>query len=148
MKPTQTFLDRLTEEAAIVYDGGFGAELFQRGVQLTNSSLANETNPDEVVAVHKDYINAGSEVIGTNTFVASSLHMEMAGKNAAEAEEVTRLACEHAAAAVADFEQQVPAGPDMVGRLMCDSAIPVQSVRAAVERQPRLVIADLRLKAV
>ena len=107
MKPTQTFLDRLTEEAAIVYDGGFGAELFQRGVQLTNSSLANETNPDEVVAVHKDYINAGSEVIGTNTFVASSLHMEMAGKNAAEAEEVTRLACEHAAAAVADFEQPV-----------------------------------------
>jgi 5-methyltetrahydrofolate--homocysteine methyltransferase len=96
----KTLLERLEDPRPMIYDGGFGAELFARGVQLTNSTLANESHPDDVVGVHTAFIEAGAEAIGTNTFVASSLHMDMAGKNGDEAEAILRLAVEHARTAV------------------------------------------------
>ena len=95
-----TFLERLADPTPLVYDGAFGSELFARGVELTNSALANESHPDMVVEVHQTYIEAGANVIGTNTFVASPLHLEMAGKDAAEAEDLVRLAMQHARTAV------------------------------------------------
>ncbi len=74
----ETFIERLQRPEPIVYDGGFGTELFTRGVELTNSSLACERNPDEVIDIHRAYLKSGAELIHTNTFVASSLHLEMA----------------------------------------------------------------------
>lgn len=97
MKP---FLERLSENRPMVYDGGFGSQLFERGVRLTNSALANASHPADVVAVHRTYIEAGADAIGTNTFVASPLHLEMAGADAAEAGRLARLAVEHARAAI------------------------------------------------
>ncbi len=96
----KSFLERLEDPRPILYDGGFGSQLFARGVELTNSTLANESHPDDVAAVHLSYIEAGAEVIGTNTFVASPLHLEMAGKEGAEADRIVRLAVRHAKEAV------------------------------------------------
>ena len=97
MKP---FLDRLAEDRPLLYDGGFGTELFARGIELANSALANELYPDIVRDIHFDYIEAGSEAIGTNTFVASYPHLEMAGKEASESDGLIRLSVEHARAAI------------------------------------------------
>ena len=97
MKP---FLERITEERPILFDGGFGTELFARGIELTNSALANELCPDIVRDIHYDYIEAGSEAIATNTFVASFPHLEMAGKNASESDGLIKLSVEHARAAI------------------------------------------------
>ena len=69
----------------MLYDGGFGSQLFERGIELTNSTLANEEHPDAVVDIHRAYIEAGVDAIGGNTFVASELHLEMAGKDPAAA---------------------------------------------------------------
>ena len=96
----KTFQERLKSNKPILYDGGFGSQLFARGIELANSALANELHPAAVVDVHSDYINAGAEAIGTNTFVASPLHLEMAGQNASDAQRLTRLAVQHAKAAV------------------------------------------------
>jgi len=63
----------------MLYDGAFGTRLFARGVELPNSALANKAHPDAVVEVHAEYIEAGSDLIETNTFVSSPLHLEMAG---------------------------------------------------------------------
>ena len=79
------FLDRLADPRPLIYDGGFGSQLFARQIELTNSTLANEEHPNAVVDIHKDYIAAGADLIGTNTFVASELHLEMAGKDPAQA---------------------------------------------------------------
>ena len=73
------FQERLKSDEPILYDGGFGSQLFARGIELANSALANELHPTSVIDIHSDYINAGAEAIGTNTFVASPLHLEMAG---------------------------------------------------------------------
>ena len=96
----KTFFERLEDPSPMVYDGGFGSELFKGHIELTNSALANELHPDAVVDIHSAYIAAGTDVIGTNTFVASPLHLEMAGKADNEAGKIARLAVEHARTAV------------------------------------------------
>lgn len=104
MKP---FRQRLQEPAPMIFDGGFGSQLFLRGIQLTNSALANELHPEAVVAIHGDYIAAGAEVIETNTFVASPLHLAMADRDAAGAEQLVRQAVRHARQAVAESGRPV-----------------------------------------
>jgi 5-methyltetrahydrofolate--homocysteine methyltransferase len=96
----QAFLERLKDDKPMIYDGGFGTELFVRGIELANSALANELHPEAVVDIHLNYIQAGADAIGTNTFVVSPLHLDMAGKDADEAVSLTKLAVEHAKAAV------------------------------------------------
>ena len=95
-----SFLERIADDRPLLYDGGFGTELFVRGIELANSALANELYPDIVRDIHFDYIEAGAEVVGTNTFVASYPHLEMAGKDASESERLIRLSMEHARAAI------------------------------------------------
>ena len=60
----------------IVFDGGFGSQLQERGVPAgKNSADINIETPELVTAIHKDYINAGSNVIVTNTFGADRFHI-------------------------------------------------------------------------
>ena len=103
----KTFLERLKEPEPMIYDGGFGSQLFVRGIELVNSALANELYPKAVVDIHSSYINAGADAIGTNTFVVSPLHLEMAGKSAAEAEQLVTAAVNHARAAVEESGRDV-----------------------------------------
>ena len=91
----------------MLYDGGFGTELFARGVELANSSLANESHGDVVVEATLDYIVAGADIVQTNTFVASPLHLEMAGKEGDEVERIVGLAVEWARAACGRSEREV-----------------------------------------
>ena len=88
------FLQRLDDPRLLLYDGGFGSQLFARQIELTNSTLANESHPEAVVDIHTDYIAAGADCIGTNTFVASELHLDMAGKDPGQASELARRGAE------------------------------------------------------
>jgi methionine synthase I (cobalamin-dependent) len=103
----KTFLERLRDPAPMLFDGGFGSQLFARGIRLTNSALANELHPEVVVAVHADFIRAGADAIETNTFVASPLHLAMAECGAAGAEKLVRLAVRHARRAIEESGRPV-----------------------------------------
>ena len=92
--------ERLKQPKPLLYDGGFGSQLFARGIELPNSSVANELHPEDVVGIHCAYIEAGADAIGTNTFVGSTLHLKMAGKDPAGSDRLARAAVEHARAAV------------------------------------------------
>ncbi len=105
--PKVPFAERLRSETPILYDGGFGSQLFARGIELTNSTLANELHPTAVLGIHADYIAAGAEAIGTNTFVASPLHLEMAGQNVSDAKRLIQRAVTHAKTAAAQSERAV-----------------------------------------
>ena len=64
------FLERLAE-GVVVCDGAMGTMLYARGVFLNRCfDELNLSNPDLVRSVHDEYLEAGAEVIETNTFGA------------------------------------------------------------------------------
>ncbi|MFC1652270.1 homocysteine S-methyltransferase family protein [Planctomycetota bacterium] len=66
--------NRLQDKAALLLDGGMGSQLIARNVQATrNNEYLNIEAPEVIQAIHQDYLNAGSDVLVTNTFGASVL---------------------------------------------------------------------------
>jgi len=64
------FLERI-EEGVVVCDGAMGTMLYARGVFLNRCfDELNLSNPALVRAIHDEYVEAGAEVIETNTFGA------------------------------------------------------------------------------
>ena len=65
------FLQSL-QDSLLVCDGAMGTMLYTRGVHLSRCfDELNLSNPDLVGKIHHNYINAGAEVIETNTFGAN-----------------------------------------------------------------------------
>ena len=77
----------------VVYlDGAMGTSLQARGIAPgERSEVWNETHPDDIVEIHRSYIEAGSNIISTNTFGANRLHF-----TTAELETYISLAVAHA----------------------------------------------------
>jgi methionine synthase I (cobalamin-dependent)/5,10-methylenetetrahydrofolate reductase len=67
----RSFLDRLREGPPIVADGGMGSLVSAAAPRLRCPEEANVRAPDTVVSVHLSFINAGAELIETNTFGAN-----------------------------------------------------------------------------
>ena len=68
MKP---FLE-LAQRGGLLFDGAIGSLLYERGVYLTHSfDHASVTQPELVRGVHESYLQAGSQVLTTNTFGAN-----------------------------------------------------------------------------
>ena len=101
----------------IVFDGGFGSQLQERGVPAgTNSGQINIDHKDLVKAIHKDYIDAGSNVIVTNTFGADRFHI----KDSDELKAQIEAACRNAREAVEESGKDVRVFYDMAptGKLL------------------------------
>jgi len=65
------FRQRLQHDV-IVFDGGVGTSLYEKGIFInTCFDELNLTTPHLVAEVHRDYVNAGADVIETNTFGAN-----------------------------------------------------------------------------
>lgn len=89
-----TLSQRLADRRPILLDGATGTELQSRGVPMNSaawSGLAVATHPDAVRQVHLDYIQAGAEIIITNTF-ASGRHMLREAGEESRTEEINRQA--------------------------------------------------------
>src|SRR5262245_40068030 len=65
------FLERLEQGPAIIADGGMGALLSAAVPRLRCPEEANIRAPQAVVSLHVSFINAGAELIETNTFGAN-----------------------------------------------------------------------------
>ena len=63
-----------------VLDGAMGTEIYARGVFVNKSyDGLNLENPDLVQTIHRDYVNAGAEIIETNTFGANPIKLSSHG---------------------------------------------------------------------
>ncbi len=74
--------EKLDRGQLVLLDGGTGSELQRRGVPMNEaawSGLAVHTHPGLVREVHEAYIDAGAEVIITNTFGTTRFLLEAAG---------------------------------------------------------------------
>ena len=78
----------------LVFDGAMGTSIYSKGVFLnTCYDELNITNPDLIRDIHKSYINAGADVILTNTFGAHRLKLGKYGLGD-KCEEINRRAVE------------------------------------------------------
>jgi methionine synthase I (cobalamin-dependent)/5,10-methylenetetrahydrofolate reductase len=66
-----SFLERVRAGPPIVADGGMGTLVSAAAPRLRCPEEANIRAPDTVVSVHVSFINAGAELIETNTFGAN-----------------------------------------------------------------------------
>lgn len=66
------FLDALRSGRVLLMDGAMGTELQRAGLQPGEcGELWNLTRPEKVRAIHRAYVDAGAEVLLTNTFQAN-----------------------------------------------------------------------------
>lgn len=69
---THSLIHELLSRAPVLTDGGWGTQFFKQGRRPgTRNELWNLNHPDLVEEVAKSYVDAGSEIILTNTFQAN-----------------------------------------------------------------------------
>lgn len=75
----QELLERLRTEVLIL-DGAMGTMLFEAGLQDGGCpELWNETRPDAIREIHLAYLEAGSDIVETNTFGGTRLRLAAYG---------------------------------------------------------------------
>lgn len=73
-------------------DGGMGTLLQAKGLKPGESPERwNLSNPEAIIEIHKDYYDAGTNVVNTNTFGANILHFDRS-----ELEEIIKASIENA----------------------------------------------------
>ena len=71
-------LDRLQQQGFLVLDGALGTQLFARGLVSGGSPEAwNVEHPERVQSVHQAYVDAGSDVILTNSFGGTRYRLKL-----------------------------------------------------------------------
>ena len=73
------FLDRL-KQAPVLCDGAMGTLLYAKGIFINRCyDELNLSEPDLIRGIHRDYLQAGAEVIETNTFGGNSFRLARHG---------------------------------------------------------------------
>lgn len=73
------FLERIVA-GPLVFDGAMGTQLYERGIFINKSfDDANLSNPEMVQAIHLSYVEAGADIISTNTFAANRIKLRRHG---------------------------------------------------------------------
>ena len=80
----------------LIMDGAMGTELMRRGIELPLplwSSMSNINQYDKVMNIHKDYIDAGSDILTTNTFRTTPRTFIKAGYSQNESKIISEQCC-------------------------------------------------------
>lgn len=71
---------RLRDGEILIADGATGTMLFAAGLsQETAPEQWNIDNPEQIINLHKAYIDAGSQIVLTNTFGGTSIRLDRHG---------------------------------------------------------------------
>lgn len=112
-------LDLLETRGRLVADGGMGTSLFELGLQAGSTpELWNVEHPDRVAKVHAGFIEAGSDIVLTNTFggTRARLDLDKLGNRLVELNEAG-VAVARRAAAESDREILVAGSVGPTGQL-------------------------------
>jgi len=72
------FLDLLGEKQILVADGAMGTALFEGGLEVGGCpEILNVDNPGLIESVHRSYVDAGADIILTNTFGGNGSRLEI-----------------------------------------------------------------------
>jgi len=93
--------DLIAEKSVLLADGATGTNLFAMGLQSGEApELWNDSQPDKVRQLHQDFVDAGSDIILTNSFGGTRYRLKLHGAED-RVSELNRKAAE-LARAVAD----------------------------------------------
>lgn len=78
-KVNRDFLE-VVDAGPVVFDGAVGTQLYERGIYINKSfDDANLSQQDLVRSVHEAYLQAGADVITTNTFGSNRIKLQRHG---------------------------------------------------------------------
>lgn len=98
----ENILERLHRGDVIVGDGALGTQLMKRGLKHGDPpEIMNLTRPSILEEIAAEYLDAGAEIITTNSFGASSLRLKQFSLDK-DAEEINRSAVRAVRRAVGD----------------------------------------------
>jgi len=135
---TEGLLRELMEQRVLLLDGSMGALIFQK--KLEEAAIRGErfkdhpadlskqtdllvlTQPDVIKGIHTEYLEAGSDIIETNTFNASLIGMAEA-KLSDIAYEISKAGAEVARSAVEAHLKRDPSKPRFVAGSMGPTAV-------------------------
>lgn len=134
----------------LFFDGGMGTMLQSAGLKPGEiPDVWNITNADKVIAVHRAYAEAGSNIIITNTFGCNDLKLAGSGYTAGE---IAAASVRNARAAIAGLEEKFVAldiGPSgkllkPLGDLDFEDAVELfaETVRGGVSEHPDLILVE------
>lgn len=112
------FLNQLAKKKLLLSDGATATNLMARG--LPQGKAAEEwilDKPEEILKLHKDFINAGAEIILTCTFGGSKMRLEQSGLGS-QFEAVNRRAVELALEAAHETGNTVAGSMGPLGSLL------------------------------
>ncbi len=79
--------DLLTERGCLIADGAMGTNLFALGLETGDSpELWNVESPERVAKVHRGFLEAGSDIVLTNSFGGTAHRLKLHGADARVAE--------------------------------------------------------------
>ena len=90
--------DERIRERVLLFDGGMGTQLAARGFSVECPELINAEHPEVIREIQTRYVEAGANVLISNSLGASRLKLRRAGLSD-RAAELTRLSVENACAA-------------------------------------------------
>lgn len=95
-------LQRKLAESLVIFDGAIGTEIYRRNF-FVNASFEqlSVTNPEVILAIHREYLDAGAEVLTTNTYNANARRLGKFGL-ADQVAKINRASVELARRAVAE----------------------------------------------
>ncbi len=139
-----TLNDLLASGDPIITDGAMGTMLFKMGLEHGGApELWNVEQPDKIASIHQAYVDAGSQIILTNTFGCNSLRLDLhkLSDRAAEfnkaAAKVAREVADNASHGVVVAGDMGPTGSILLpyGDMEFDTAVEVfeEQARALIE---------------
>lgn len=76
-KKVNSIIEKLKTNSPLVADGAWGTMLQQKGLKIGECpELWNLTNRNKVFQIAKEYVNAGAEIIKTNSFGGNKFRLE------------------------------------------------------------------------
>ena len=127
---TEQLLRQQLEQRILVLDGAMGTMV--QALELDDSSVRGDrfadhprdlsrlvdilclTHPDEVTQIHREYLEAGADIVETNTFGASAIGMAEFGLPAELVREINFAAVQCVRQAVDEFNERTPDKPRFV----------------------------------
>jgi methionine synthase I (cobalamin-dependent) len=130
-------LDKWLANGVMISDGAWGTELQARGLPAgTIPDTWNLTHPEQVGAVARAYVEAGSQVILTNSFRANAIAMH--SSSAAELDAINRAAVAisiQAAGQAAGTRALVFASIGPAGKILLSGEVSAEELTAAFSAQ-------------